>query len=104
MLGQERYYWRYPVCFLCITLARDKSGTYGEFSSLSKCMVAAKGFFVEPSYFPDKVDSIVKGKMIIPIEGYLPPDLYYAAVPVILTVPGRIQSTASSSVHNMNFI
>jgi hypothetical protein len=34
-------------------------------------------------------DSIVKGKMIIPIEGYLPPDLYYAAVPVILTVPGR---------------
>jgi hypothetical protein len=63
--------------------------------------VAAKEFFRRTfSYFPDKVvchlivkqkntyslagaDSIVKGKMIIPIEGYLPSDLYYAAVPVI---------------------
>lgn len=46
--------------------------------------VVAKEFFRRTlSYFPDKVDSIVKGKMIIPIEGYISSDLYYAAVLVI---------------------
>lgn len=63
--------------------------------------VVAKEFFCRTlSYFPDKVgmlpyretkhayslagaDSIVKGKVINPIEGYLSSDLYYAAVPVI---------------------
>lgn len=63
--------------------------------------VVAKEFFRRTlSYLPDKVgmspyretkhaysltgaDSIVKGKMIIPIEGYISSDLYYAAVLVI---------------------
>jgi hypothetical protein len=49
-------------------------------------------------------NSIIKGKMTTPIEGYFPSGLDHAAVPVILPVPGTTLLTPSSSVYNMHFI